>query len=633
MNDRNGIGKSVSVVRRTLAALTMIATASVAGAQQGTGAWPAEINPAAEMVYSDILRSPGQMMAAAGSDPEPVVIVTPSALEFEVYSQGSDSQVLDILNQGGTDLEWSFEAESAAGTQVWASVYGVGQFSEAYELRVSPDGSRVFIHGTASTTSFLGQFGTVAYDAATGAELWSVEQAGVGGLGFALGRGMDLSPDGQTLYVTGTTATDDNNYDYMVLAYDAADGGQLWIATYDGPASDVDIASAMRVSPDGSQVFVTGHSVGNDSQEYATIAYDALTGNEQWVSRYRGPVGGTNEPVDDDGLQVSPDGSKVFVAGTSMGDDTGLGYATVAYDAATGEELWVSRYDGPGNGNDSPYSMTLSADGTHLFVTGWSEGPGTGDDYATIAYDASNGGEFWVTRLDGPASDFDRAFSISADPLGDAVYVTGTITGPNGREIATLAYDQADGSQIWYARHSEPDNDFATGWAIGSHPDGSQIYVGGDISIHSKDLRYWVVMVHDAETGEIETIKLLSGVPEGHSGFAALEFSVDGSRLYATGVLSTDRTQMVTVAYETGACVHPDDIPWLIVEPDAGTTPSGDTSSVTVTVNADGLVHGTYSTITCISTTDPVTPLVQLPITFRVVNPHLFSDRFEMDKQ
>ena len=51
---------------------------------------------------------------------------------------------------------------------------------------------------------------------------------------------------------------------------------------------------------------------------------------------------------------VSPDGSKVFVTGYSVGSASGYDYATVAYDASTGSELWVKRYDGPGTATTAP---------------------------------------------------------------------------------------------------------------------------------------------------------------------------------------------------------------------------------------------------------------------------------------
>jgi hypothetical protein len=51
---------------------------------------------------------------------------------------------------------------------------------------------------------------------------------------------------------------------------------------------------------------------------------------------------------------VSPNGSKIFVTGCSIGSATsGTDYATVAYHAATGVRLWLERYNGQGKADDS----------------------------------------------------------------------------------------------------------------------------------------------------------------------------------------------------------------------------------------------------------------------------------------
>ena len=124
-----------------------------------------------------------------------------------------------------------------------------------------------------------------------------------------------------------------------------AGGTRLWMALYKGSNGDGQ-ATAVAASPDGSKVFVTGLNGASSPHEfYGTVAYDSDTGARVWTASYRGPAG-NNSPA---AIAVSPDGSKVFVTGSSgtVGANT-IDYATVAYEAATGARLWTAHYYGPG---------------------------------------------------------------------------------------------------------------------------------------------------------------------------------------------------------------------------------------------------------------------------------------------
>jgi len=49
---------------------------------------------------------------------------------------------------------------------------------------------------------------------------------------------------------------------------------KLWVARYNGSGNGDDKASSLRVSPDGTKVFVTGASTGSTSSaDYATVTY------------------------------------------------------------------------------------------------------------------------------------------------------------------------------------------------------------------------------------------------------------------------------------------------------------------------------------------------------------------------
>src|SRR5581483_6267945 len=222
--------------------------------------------------------------------------------------------------------------------------------------------------------------------------------------------------------------------DYATIAYDAATGAQLWASRYDGPAGQADLASALGVSPDGSKLFVTGQSTGSCSYDYATVAFDAATGAQLWLRRYRGPAHGADAPP---ALAVSPDGSKVFAAGQTS-KLANNDYETVAYDAATGAQLWLRLYDGPAHGSDAARALGISPDGSKLFVTGQSAGS-TNNDYATVSYDAASGDRLWATRY--RVGDATAVADLGVRPDGSALFVTGSSSGSGtGYDYVTVAY-------------------------------------------------------------------------------------------------------------------------------------------------------------------------------------------------
>ncbi|MCL5961938.1 MAG: NHL repeat-containing protein, partial [Chloroflexi bacterium] len=358
----------------------------------------------------------------------------------------------------------------ANGNQLWAARYdgSASRYDAAKALALDGQGN-VYVTGSSAAANGRTGYTTVKYDA-NGNQLWVARYEGPGGYDFANGLVVD---DQGNVYVTGSSqgawnATPRTLSDYATVKYDP-NGDQLWVARYNGPGNGNDYAQALAI--DGQRnIYVTGQSWGgNDTKnDYATLKYDS-TGNQLWVARYNGPGNGDDIAA---GLAADSQGN-VYVSGQSWGgNDTKNDYATVKYDSS-GNQLWLARYNGSGNGDDVAKALAVDGQG-NVYVTGQSwGGTDTKNDYATVKYD-SNGNQLWLARYNAPGNWYDQANALVLDAQGN-VYVTGSSWG-DGYNYATLKYD-SNGNQQWVVRYIGPGK---SDWATALTVDGQgNVYVTG----------------------------------------------------------------------------------------------------------------------------------------------------------
>jgi hypothetical protein len=368
----------------------------------------------------------------------------------------------------------TFAYDAVTGTELWAQRYdgSLGGADSATAITASGDGLKVFVTGRSGVA-----YATVGYDASTGTKLWGARYNGPGS-GSDEALAIAASADGTKVFVTGGSfAQFNDDPDCVTVAYNASTGARLWLKRYDGPANNQDGGFAMAVNPAGTRVFVAASSAGVHGTDYATIAYAASTGTQLWLKRYEGPGNFFDNPFS---VAVNPAGTRVFVTGSVWGSLAAEeDYATVAYNAATGALVWDAIFVGP-KGSDVAESVAVSPDGSRVFVTGESVGSSSKYDYVTVAYDASNGTRLWLRRYDGPANEDDAASDIAVGPGGAKVFVTGSShRAGTATDVATFAYNTYNGTQLWLKRYDGPGTFYDGGNALAVSPSGNGVFVIG----------------------------------------------------------------------------------------------------------------------------------------------------------
>jgi len=368
-----------------------------------------------------------------------------------------------------------------SGDTAWVRRYNGPGNDEDWALAIAvDDSSYVYVTGWSSGNGTSTDYATIKYDA-FGNELWVMRYNGLGN-GEDVAWAMEVNAS-SNVYVTGKSEGSGTSYDFTTIRY-YPNGDTAWVRRYNGPGNDYDWALAIAVDDFGN-VYVTGRSYGSGTYEdYATIRYDS-SANELWVQRYNGPGNGWDEASD-----IAVDGSgNVYVTGGSVGAGTAEDYATIRY-YPSGDTAWVRRYNGPGNDEDWAFDVEVDGSG-NVYVTGRSHGGETYIDYATIKYDSS-GNELWIKRYSGPGAAWDGACAIEVDVYGN-VYVTGQSYGDGTyNDYATIKYDSL-GNEVWVKKYDGP---------------VSGIDVGRDMALDSSDNVYVTGFSQDSWTAcDYATIK------------------------------------------------------------------------------------------------------------------------------
>ena len=453
-------------------------------------------------------------------------------LSGNVYVTGSSA-----VSASPQDCDYATIKYYPDGDTAWLRRYnGSGDSTDIAEA-IAVDGSgNVYVTGHSLGSNLFDDYATIKYYP-NGDTAWVRRYNGPDN-SWDLAYAIAIDGSGNVC-VTGWSNSSTTSQDYVTIKY-YPNGDTAWVRRYNGPENGGDKAFAIAID-NSNNVFVTGYSGAYSYYNYVTIKYYS-NGDTAWVRRYNGPAN-----KDDVASAIAVDGSgNIYVTGQSMGSGTADDYATVKY-YPNGDTAWTRRYNGPTDSTDIANAIAVDGSG-NVYVTGQSMGIGSDYDYATVKYDP-NGNEVWVKRYNGPGNKYDVPEAIAIDG-SDNIYVTGQSIS-NWPDYTTIKY-YPGGDTAWVKRYDGTSNfyDYAIAIAVDS---SNHVYVtgysyGSGTNYDYTTIKYIQYITDTLTIVAFSPVDLIVTDPEGDS--IGLGFNTIPSAFYDTTRdynLDGDKDDIVTI--------------------------------------------------------------------------------------
>ena len=429
------------------------------------------------------------------SNGDDIVIAMTTDKAGNIYVTG-----FSTLNNSGIDM--FTQKYSSAGSVLWTRYYNGPANGEDKAFGIVVDNSgNVYITGYSAGVGSNMDITTIKYNS-SGSQLW-VQRYNEPGNGDDRGFGIVVDRAGN-VYVTGYIARIAT--DTYLIKYNT-NGVYLWGQLISGTANQEDKAFGIVVDETGDNIFITGYLTNDTTGSDIFVANYDSTGNRRWLRNYSSPGENDDRAF---GIVVDTD-ENIIVSGYETDTLEGNNYVTLKYNFS-GDMLWASRYNGPGNSSDKAFGIVVDSHG-NSYVTGYSMNADSNTDYLTVKINPG-GDTMWTARYNGPENNEDTAYGICLGKNDSSIYVTGgsfSDTAVGKLDILSVKYRISNGEELQTSRYDGPAHKNDKGLKIVSDTSGN-VYIGGITETASNGYDFILMKYLNGELIAVEQIS--SVVPE-----------------------------------------------------------------------------------------------------------------------
>ena len=378
-----------------------------------------------------------------------------------VLASGLVSTTADAASPG--DRLWVRRYRSTVREHPVAAVSAVG-------------GQLVVVAGTVHPANGERDMLTVAVDGTTGARVWrktfGAERAGESGGGLVASAG------GDGVFVAGLRNPPGSRDDqrWIVVAYAAATGDQLWSASYrvGSPGSHVRAPASIVVG--GGRLYLTGtrfvpHKSGRTTAAGIAVALDLGTGKRLWARRFVPGRERSWAVVFDSAYDPSRD--EIDVALELDETPTRESLTLLSLEGATGHRSWRAHWSAPERGSSVVHPRSILVDPVrHVAYVGGDFAGGAG---VVVAFRTGSGNHLWKTTIGRPRDG--RVEFLTLERSGSALLGAASEWSLNALHGYAFAIDARSGAVTWNKRVVPSSDEWDT------PPVGGRLSSAGDLVV------------------------------------------------------------------------------------------------------------------------------------------------------